>query len=306
MSESIETYTPKTVDEFLQHIAKEQHVSDLNRHRSPIVYRGVSKCEYKLQTNLQRMEGEYGEREYHLLRNYRKYSLIEDNLSETSLWKLMAIAQHHGLPTRLLDWTFSPFVALHFATSELKNYDSDGALYCVDYTKIHNNKHIPKWAKFELEFSNAKMFSFHMLEKIVKHSLEEALDNAELRGNQDEINRYKHKGSIQTQLRAFDRLKAYRADEDKNFLLFFEPPSLDSRIVNQYALFSIASSPQCDINEYLFKFYPDAISKIIIEKKLKWPLRNRLDQYNITERILFPGHDGLATYLKRHYSPAPS
>jgi len=42
-------------------------------------------------------------------------------------WELLAIAQHTGLPTRLLDWTQNPLAAAFFATSE--NYGKDGAIY---------------------------------------------------------------------------------------------------------------------------------------------------------------------------------
>ncbi|MEO1748606.1 MAG: FRG domain-containing protein, partial [Pseudomonadota bacterium] len=44
--------------------------------------------------------------------------------------------------------------------------------------------------------------------------------------------------------------------------------------------------------------------KIIIPKELKWLVRDRLDQSNISERTLFPGLAGLSDWLKRHYSPS--
>lgn len=44
-------------------------------------------------------------------------------------WEWMAIAQHHGLPTRLLDWSYNPLVAAFFAC--LSEPDEDAAIYSL-------------------------------------------------------------------------------------------------------------------------------------------------------------------------------
>ena len=57
---------------------------------------------------------------------WEQQAIAFDNLPD-SPWERMAIAQHHGLATRLLDWTHNPLVALYFAANEC--HDRDGAVF---------------------------------------------------------------------------------------------------------------------------------------------------------------------------------
>lgn len=46
------------------------------------------------------------------------------DLSKLDVWDSLAVAQHHGLATRLLDWSYNPLSAAFFAVSEGSDTDS--------------------------------------------------------------------------------------------------------------------------------------------------------------------------------------
>ncbi|MFB1488638.1 MULTISPECIES: hypothetical protein [unclassified Thiocapsa] len=84
--------------------------------------------------------------------------------------------------------------------------------------------------------------------------------------------------------------------------LFVEPPSINDGIVNQFAFLSVTLAPKGTMEHWLAE-HPGLARKIVIPAGLEWEIRDKLDQYNVTERVLFPGLEGLTAWLKRHYSP---
>jgi len=252
----------------------------IKRYRSPFVFRGLSDKTYKLETSLMRLGGPYWPLERHLLRNFRKYAQSEVG-EFVSFWHLLSVAQHHGLPTRLLDWTYSPYVALHFATTSLERIDADGVIWIVDFVGVHDQ--LPQPLKDLLRTEGAQAFTIELLTEIRPYE----------RATMEE--RAFH--DFAETLTQFDALGT-----DEEFLLFFEPPSIDDRIINQFALFSVMPNSQRSVDIWL-NTKPDLFRRIIIPAGLKWECRDKLDQCNITERVLFPGLDGLGSWLRRHYSP---
>jgi hypothetical protein len=49
--------------------------------------------------------------------------------------------------------------------------------------------------------------------------------------------------------------------------------------------------------------HPGLWQQWLISPRAKAQIRTRLDQANVTERVLIPGLDGLAAWLRRHYGP---
>ena len=235
---------------------------ELGLHRSDFAFRGRNDADDDLSTSLVRLGGDTATLEGHLLRNFRKYAGLRE-VPVDSPWNWLALGQHHGLPTRLLDWTNSPYVAMHFATSRTDEYDRDGAVWMVDYVGAH--AHAPLQLREQLEREGANLFTTEMLAAV-------AAD--------------------------VDGLGALGDD----FVVFVEPPSFDERIVNQYALFSLLSRPDASMDDWLGQ-HPDLGRRIVIPAELKWEVRDKLDQANVTERVLFPGLDGLTRALTRHYAP---
>jgi hypothetical protein len=255
--------------ELLEQLYAESWNAELNRFRSPFAFRGLASVDHDLSNSLARLAGgnaaDINKLELSLLRNFRKYAHAQAPEATDTIWHWLAVAQHHGLPTRMIDWTYSPFVALHFATENPAQSAVDGIVWCVNF--IAANQLLPRRLKSILEDEHSQTLTVEML-------------------------------------RDFGTLREFDSLARDPFVVFLEPPSLDTRILNQFALFSLMSQPGACLDDWL-RQHPELGRRIVVPAELKWEIRDKLDQANINERTLFPGLDGLSRWLERYYRPRP-
>src|SRR3954447_15428301 len=105
--------------------------------RAPFVFRGMSDSEWPLATSLERLKSPSDKVEPALLRSFRKYA-PRGTFARNSDWEALSVAQHNGLPTRLLDWSVSPLIAVHFATAEREYFSKHGVVWCVDVMALRD------------------------------------------------------------------------------------------------------------------------------------------------------------------------
>lgn len=117
----------------------------VNELSNSFVFRGQANAAWALQSSLERIIGDKWSsteaqkfEEYSLSQFKSKFHLYDrENVEPSSKLAWLSVMQHYGVPTRLLDFTESPYVALYFA---LEGYNpqtkANLALYAIDYSDI--------------------------------------------------------------------------------------------------------------------------------------------------------------------------
>ena len=113
----------------------------------PIWYRGLSREDYKLDPSISRNGYSLGD-EQALINNFKKDAVPFVEHRPTSEWEWLFLMRHHGVPTRLLDWSESALVGLFFATHSQdapdKNDDHNGTLWILLPTEMNKDSSLAR------------------------------------------------------------------------------------------------------------------------------------------------------------------
>ncbi len=242
----------------------------VGRRRDTGVYRGASNAHAPLLTTLDRLGGidpphTKADLEEHVLRNYIRYARPHTQGMPVNDWEELFSAQHHGVPTRLLDWTYSPLVAAFFATRPRDDGEREGdrAVWRLDWQQVHRAFGLPSLA-------------------LMPRDLDSIFED----------------GGDATPWQLFTRTSTAHP-----FACLVEPPSLDQRIVAQAAVFTMCTDKTRSFDRFLIDHgLGGALTKYVVRAACVASIRDQLDLVGVDERRLFPDLDGVAAAIRRYYA----
>lgn len=233
------------------------------RHNATTWYRGHSEASYRLVPTIGRQHKYNGKKiifspqqERHLLHRFRRriYPHVGQILNE---WEALLLARHHALPTRILDWSRLPLVALYFAASE--NQKCDGDVWAM--VRLDNIDH--DLDVLELSTSHSKKSPFNIFEPAPKSRRGVIADAVKI------LHPFYNSARIVSQ--------------DGVFTLHSDPV----RPLDEYANKKFHDD-RLDI---------DHLIRIPIPSDAKQRLVKQLDMFAINRRTVFPDLDGIAKHL---------
>jgi|SRR5690554_172805 len=168
-----------------------------SKSKTDYIFRGVKSVKHKLipgigRYNMNQSENKFTKiKEKELLKLFKQKTFPFVN-KEMNDWEYLALAQHHGLPTRLLDWSWNPLVALYFAVEEewqethsalyvwkkgmkgLLEQPKDKAPFCIDEVEIFipqhcTNRIIAQSGIFTIHPNPTEEFTDESMSKIIIH-----------------------------------------------------------------------------------------------------------------------------------------
>lgn len=198
----------------------------------------------------------------------RATQLMEGRLPQTK-YEWYFLMQHYGAPTRLLDWTENPLVALYFAVRTLRDpRDADRKSNPVVW--VLN----PWWLNSRLRFKN------------------NAFVEGPILPDWNEANRY---------LRDLERAFELESDSTAQLPAAIEPPYVDRRLAAQASRFVIFGRTR-DLSKIRAVRHKDCrLAKIVIQRRARGTLLTELERMGTTETTLFLDLEHLCKDIARRW-----
>lgn len=234
-------------------------------------YRGVGREGYRLTPSLyrhptrQRIE-ELMALEAELLQRFRHRSIPFLTRELKDCWELFFFGQHYGLPTRLLDWTENPFIALYFALTFAPHHYDSGKIVFEEDAAI--------W------ILDPEAWNGHALRHISFSGILGAGDDA--------LNGYQPASDVRRLNKNPVALHAMHNSQ---------------RIVAQRGTFTIFGSNTAPMERIFDEdgFPADSLEKVVLLQASLAGIFSSLLKVGITDSVVFPDVEGLAKELKRFF-----
>jgi len=234
--------------------------------------------------------GQLGDLEREVLDVFSNHLVSHVHHLPRNNWESLAMAQHHGLPTRFMDWTTNPLVALYFAVRETKQDDDDKPLDSAVYVLISNPPRFSDFGRSPIVVKPTKDLATEPVRAADGYEVfglpdgEEGDDlggAAEPGGPSDETEDDEASESAPVVPTPFDITEN----------VIYHPPHISPRMRAQDSVLLACQRPLAALDERDWL-------EIVIRHGAHDDIRRRLDQYGVFDRQLFPDLDGIARWLR--------
>lgn len=232
-------------------------------------------------------EREYKEAE--VLETFSNHLLTYVQHRPQTAWEELAIAQHHGLPTRFMDWTTNPLVALYFATRQTEK-DKDGApVDSAVYVLISNPKRYADLKRGQA--AQVKPVGDAATESASKPEddayADFSTDDTAPVATTTDATTPTDSADLSADVGPLELPTPFKINEN----IIYDPPHVSPRIRAQDGVLLACWQPLLPLDE---KDYLE----IVIKQAAHEDILRRLDQYGVFDKQLFPDLDGIAKWLK--------
>lgn len=284
-----EKFTARDINSYLEIIFQ---ISE--RNSGERCYRGQSNSAWKLKPSVMRN-----------LRKGAENQILSELLveapnefgSDRSMFDKLVRAQHYSLPTRLLDVTLNPLVALYFACEGNDNIKNSGRVQIFDFTK--------KRVKFADSDTISIICNLSRLSDLERIKIKEEFNKHEklTPWSDDELNIFRNTDEIQRLMQFVRAEKPYFLDKVEPidlFRYFFVYPSKNNRrVIAQSGAFIAAGLLEYNAPENSAGI---DLKTITIPAESKIDIIKQLDTLNINSRTMFPEIEFTSNYIKKKWS----